>query len=560
MKLTFQNKYLSIDQFDSVEVPNFVVLTGVNGSGKSHLLDAIDKRHVLIEDMESGNIVLFNYETFRLDNEPAFNAYQLSAERESAWQYHQQQIKPNVNNWRSGLTNYAPLKSECEGEKKSFLSLAVAELRDYKLNVKNFFSHPNMKQNEQAQGIYSLAKNIPFSIDEIDHDQFLRLYKPFVFKNNFLPHQLGKVFWDYYVKYRTNQVNAYENEKNGKNYEAISEEQFIAVHGEKPWNLINRILEKFDSLQYKVSSPEGTDVFANFKLTLKHIEKDVEIDFGTLSSGEKILMALVASVYKSSGDKHFPDVLLLDEVDASLHPSMMKNMLDVIKDIFLNQGVIVFLVTHSPTTIALASEESIFVVNRSGKNRIEKKSKQEALSILTQGFATLEEGLRLFDEVAKSNMTLITEGKNTLLIATALKLYGVTDVYVLSGVEDISGKTQLKTLFDFFSKTIHSNKVLFVWDCDANYSLPSSNNSHAYTLPQNTENTIARKGIENMFPPSLFDRFTKTIQMSSGAVTKEFDDTRKRDFERFILERSEPNDFARFSALIAEINRVRASK
>jgi len=557
LRLKFQNKYLSIEPFNAMDLPNFTVLTGVNGSGKSHLLQAIIKGDVIIEGVNHANVVLFNYENFRLDNEPQFNAHQLAAEREAAWQYHEQQIKPNITSYRQGVPNYEPLKAECEANKKSFLSRVASEASDYSRNFKNFFSGTNIRQNPQAQGIFSLAQNVPYSIDEIDHDKFVSLYKPYVLKNNFLPHQLGKIFWDYYVKFRTNQVNAFENEKNGKNYPAISESDFIALHGEKPWDLINRILEKFNSLQYKVNSPEGTDIFANFKLMLTHVEKGVEIDFSALSSGEKILMALVASVYKSTGDKSFPDVLLLDEVDASLHPSMMKNMLDVIKDIFLDHGVTVILVTHSPTTIALAPEEAIYVVNRSGKNRIEKKSKQEALSILTQGFATLEEGLRLFDEVAKSKITLISEGKNTLLLSKALEINGINDVYILAGVEEMSGKNQLKTLFDFFSKTIHTNKVLFVWDCDAKYSFAASNNTYPFILPKIASNTVTQKGIENMFPSDLFVNFVKTIQMSTGKAMVEFDDTRKRDFENFILERNDAADFVNFSSLVAEIAKIR---
>jgi len=559
LRLNFKNPYLSIDQFDPIDIPDFVVLTGVNGSGKSHLLGAIEKRHVDIEGMEQANIVLFNYETFRLDNEPAFNAHQLSAERESAWNYHEQQIKNNAISWRSGMgANYEPLKASCEAEKSNFWSLAANELKQYKQNAKNFFNSPHIKQNAQAQGIYSLTKNIPYSIDEIRHDDFVRLYKPYVFKNDFLPQQLGKVIWDYYVKYRSNQVNAYENAKNGKNYEVLSEQDFISVHGEKPWDLINRILETFDTLKYKVNSPEGADFFGSFQLKLKHIEKEnLEVEFSTLSSGEKILMALVASVYKSSGDKHFPDILLLDEVDASLHPSMMKNMLEVVKNIFLKQGVKVLLVTHSPTTIALAPEESIYVVNRSGKNRIEKKSKQDALSILTQGFATIEQGLKLFDEVARSKLTIITEGKNTLLISKALQLHEINDVEVLSGVEGFSGKNQLKTLFDFLSRTNHNNKVIFIWDCDVTHGVQASNNTYPYTLPFNQENTIAKGGIENIFPSSLFDSFKKIISLSNGKLITEFDESRKRDFEKFIVGRNNAADFQNFSSLIAEIERVR---
>ena len=559
MQLQFNKTYKSIEQFDPVEIPDFVVLTGVNGSGKSHLLEAMDKRHVIISGMEQAHIVLFNYETFKLDNESEFNAHQLSAERESAWQYHEQQIKKSALSWRSKLgENYEPLKASCEIENKSLWGQATDSLKQYKKQVKDFFNDPKFKQNAQAQGIYSLVKKLPYSIDEIQHDDFVQRFKPFVFKNDFLPNQIGKIFWDYYIKYRTNQVNEYENEKHGKDYKVLSEQEFLSVHGEKPWDLINQILETFDTLKYKVNSPEEEDYFGNFQLKLKHTEKDnVEIDFNSLSSGEKVLMALVASVYKSSSDTNFPDMLLLDEVDASLHPSMMKNMLEVIEDIFLKQGVKVILVTHSPTTIALAPEESIFIMNSTGRNRIEKKSKQEALTILTQGYATIEQGLKLFDEVAKSNITIITEGNNTGLISKALQLLGVDEVEVLDGVEGISGKNQLKTIFDFFSRTNHVNKVIIVWDCDVNFELQPSNNTYPYVLPLNQDNTIAKGGIENIFPTTLFDGFKKTTTLSDGTIITQFDESRKRDFESFVVNRNNTDDFRNFSSLITEIGRIK---
>ena len=560
LRLTFQTPYLSIDKFDPVDIPNLVVLTGVNGSGKSHLLEAIDKRHVAVEGIENPHIVLFNFETFRLENEADFNAQQLSSEREAAWNYYEQNLRAPVQGWRASLgDNYVDLRETCTLNRKSFWSVKGEALRDYKKQFKQFFNRPKVRDNQQAQGIYSLAKRLPYSIDELGHDQFLRLYKPVIFKNDFLPLHLGKVFWDYYVKYLGNQVNEFQSQKHGKYYEWVSEEEFLAVHGEKPWDLVNKILEGFDTLKYRVTSPEGSDYFGNFHLKLKHTEKpDLEIEFSSLSSGERVLMALVASVYKSAADSHFPDVLLLDEVDASLHPSMMKNMLDVIERIFLDQGVKVVLVTHSPTTIALAPESAIFVMNRVGHNRIEKKSKQEALAILTEGFATLEEGLKLFDQVAKANLTVITEGYNTAFIEKALAIYGVTDVEVLSGVEGSSGKSQLRTIFQFFAKAKHDKKVVFVWDCDAAMGLEPENNTFPLTIPRNAANTLATNGIENAFQPELFDGFTKTITLSNGTTIREFDGSRKRDFQDFVIGRSEPGDFAHFSSVVERIKRISA--
>ena len=301
MKLIFKQSHLSIDQFDPVEIPDFVVLTGVNGSGKSHLLDAINKKYVIVDGLKYSHIVLFNYETFRIEGESLINANQLFSECESAWSTLQQH-KRKIYELRSNLgSSYEDLKSICGKENKSLWNLPFESLNSYKHGLIDLFTRENIQNNQGTQGILSLAKQLPYSIDEIDQDEFLRLYKPFVLKNDFLPNQLGKVFWDYYVKYCRNQINDFMNRKYGKQHLVLSEENFTFTHGRPPWELINEILEAFDTLKYKVSSPEGYDPFGNFQLMLKHIEKpELEVWFYSLSSGEKVLMALVASVYKAS--------------------------------------------------------------------------------------------------------------------------------------------------------------------------------------------------------------------------------------------------------------------
>lgn len=556
MKITFAAKHLSIDQFNEVLTDNFIVLTGVNGSGKSHLLDAIEQKKVRIDDSDSHRVVKFNFETFRLENENSYNAQQISAERQDAWTFFESQVKPNVISWKTGLgETYTSVAERCQRDKKPFWNAEDLPLAPYKQNLKNFFNIPHIKSNQAAIGIYSMVQQLPYSIDEIRQDKFTSIYKPFAAKQDFLPMALGKIIWDYYIKYRSNQINDFENVKNGKSYAVLTESEFIEAHGEKPWEIINAILTTFNSLEYRVNSPEGSDYFGNFVLKLVHTSKaGLEVDFSSLSSGERVLMALVASMYKSSSDNYFPDILLLDELDASLHPSMMKNMLTVIQNVFLQRGVKVILVTHSPTTIALSPEESIYVMNRSGANRIEKKSRNEALSILTEGFATLAESLLLFDEITKNKISIVTEGKNTLYLQKVLLMAGLSkDVALIEGVESISGKSQLKTLFDFFSRVPHANKVLFVWDCDASYSLPELNHTYPFIFSINSANTIAKSGVENLFPTALFADFLKTITSSHGKIITEFDETRKRDFERHVLNSASESDFSNFEPLVEKI-------
>jgi predicted ATPase len=556
MKLTFTQNHLSVEAFQEVNADDFIVLTGVNGSGKSHLLDAIEQRKVFIDDSNVLRIVKFNFETFRLENESAYNGQQLAAERQNAWSFFENQIKPNAVSWKTNLGDgYRTAVDQCQLAKLPFIKASEPAIGGYKKTVDQFFNNPGIKGNPAAVGIYSMIQQLPYSIDEIKQEKFTSIFKPFTAKQDFLPMALGKIIWDYYLKYRNNQLNRFLNATDGKTIAVLTENEFIEAHGEKPWEIINSILKTFNSLEYRVNSPEGIEIFGDFVLKLVHTTKTgLEIDFSSLSSGERVLMALVASIYKSSSDNYFPDVLLLDELDASLHPSMMRNMLAVIRNVFLQRGVKVILVTHSPTTIALCPEESIYVMNRSGLNRIEKKSRGEALSILTEGFATLEKSLLLFDEVTKNQVSIITEGKNTVYLKKALAIAGLeNDVSIVEGIESISGKSQLKTLFDFFSRVQHANKVLFVWDCDASFQLQDTNQTYPFIFAVNDENKLSKKGIENLFSETLFEGFLKTISPSQGNPIVEFDETRKRDFESHVLTLASPNEFRKFGPFIDKV-------
>ena len=273
-------------------------------------------------------------------------------------------------------------------------------------------------------------------------------------------------------------------------------------------------------------------------------------------------MALIAAVYKNSSDKHFPKILLLDEIDASLHPSMIQNLLDVIEKVFVKNGIRIIFATHSPTTIALSPEESIYLMNKDEEKRIEKKEKSAALSILTEGFATLEEGIKLFDQVSIKEVSIITEGYNAAYLKKACDFFGDnTKIEIISGVERGSGKNQLKTLFYFFSKVPHNRKVFFVWDCDCKRerdysSLQSENNTYPFIFQKNTSNDVAKSGIENLFDVNLFDNFSTKVTDSQGTERKEFDGNRKKDFGSFVINRNSKDDFINFKPLFDKIGTV----
>ncbi len=570
MKLVYQKDYISIGEFDSVELPDFVVLTGTNGSGKTHLLEAIENKSVVIKGAGNSKIVHFDYRNFNLENEAPYNARQIIDERNSAWGFFQSNVRANIEAFRNSFNgNFETLTEIGKSVDKGLLALQKEDviddilygsLEEYKRSVRNYFNQDGFKNNQQAQSIYPIGFIYPYSLDQITREDFDEIFKPYQFKNDFLPHQLGKVVWDYYLKYRQNEINEFQNAKHGKKYPVLSEKAFITLHGTKPWEVINRVLDQFGTIKYRLPSPEGSDYYSDFQFRLGHPDKPIHIDFSALSSGEKVLMALVASIYKTSSDHHFPDILLLDEIDASLHPSMIRNLLDTISEIFLTNGTRVILVTHSPTTVALAPEESVYVMNKEGTDRIVKKSKNEALSILTEGFATLEEGLRIFDEIGKQDVSIISEGENVELIRKCLELYGISDVDVISGVEGSSGSTQLRTVFDFLSKIPHQKKVAVVWDPDVKYSLPDGNNTYPFVFSSNKGNKLTEKGIENLFDEKLFTDFITTVNDSRGSERKVFDASRKKDFAQAVIDRGEKSDFINFEPLMQKINEIKSNK
>ncbi len=84
-----------------------------------------------------------------------------------------------------------------------------------------------------------------------------------------------------------------------------------------------------------------------------------------------------------------PKLLLLDEMDASLHPEMVHRWLTAIANgLVAKKGISCIITTHSPTTVALAPEDSLFELVK-GSSTPRRVTKQQALNRLTFGLPTL---------------------------------------------------------------------------------------------------------------------------------------------------------------------------
>ena len=578
MELKYNQEHKSITQFNSIELEDFTILTGYNGSGKSHLLESLLNGNSQINDITINEIVLFDYKTFYLENEPIINTQQLNQDKLNVWQkFSNQQNGRNNLNYKGTLSNYKQqlgLENYNKileiGQGKPLLKIPISDFEDkdlyekynrYRSQVYGFLGQ-NQKDHSETPAIKSLCLTIPIALDELSEDDFNDYYTPIVLKNNFLPSQIGKLFIDYWYKYHLFLYQQWKKDKTKEFDETILNIEFEKKHGPRPWKLIEDILVSFSSFEYTINNPENIEIdltrAQSFSLTLQHKTKGIKIPFNNLSSGEKILFSLVLSIYKSVGDKVFPTLLLLDEIDASLHPSQIQNLLNVINKVFVNDNnVKVILATHSPTTTALAEEKNIFVVNKESENRIEKQSKQKALSILSEGFITLEEGLTIIDQTTNKDLTIFTEGNNTDYIRKAIELISpeiLNRIDFVDNLKNRTGKGQLSTLFDLFSRMPHKSKILFVFDCDVTTNFTDAKNTYHYIIPKNGVNEKVTKGIENLFPEEIFaDEFYPRKTKEDGGYQASLD---KQLFLRFILDSNDKKLFDNFNALVDRINEM----
>lgn len=159
--------------------------------------------------------------------------------------------------------------------------------------------------------------------------------------------------------------------------------------GPAPWSVVNDTL-KAAGFPYIVVSPEETPILSQYELKLRDSQTGATINALDLSSGEKVLLQLVLWLFTAGKEGVFPKLLLLDEPDAHLHPSMTTQFLDVISETLVKKyGVRVIMTSHSPSTVALAPIDAVFELERGSSAIKPVSSRSDIISILTAGLVTV---------------------------------------------------------------------------------------------------------------------------------------------------------------------------
>lgn len=355
MKL--ENVYKSLKPFES-EISDFTILTGINGSGKTHILTAISENALKVTSPEKIllNKKYMSYETLKPNNDS-----QITKERLKDEQINLMSIINQAKNPRFPMFNM--------------------------VNDRTWLDYLT---SSQQSAIKHISKYSDKSYDEITQEDIDNHYPPVTTDmNEIFNHNLSAIFKRYFDIKNRNYILRCLNQLYSQNNQVLSDCDFVDKYGTPPWDLMNNILSD-SNLAYELTFPINPDPYNEEPFQTKLVNKltKSEVNFSDLSSGEKTLMCLALAMYNSEKEVGFPDLILMDEPDASLHPSMAKQFLRVIQNIFVEKhNVKIIMVTHSPSTIALSPEDSIYVVVQDCNNgeKIKKSSKDAALKILTAG-------------------------------------------------------------------------------------------------------------------------------------------------------------------------------
>lgn len=383
MQLSFAQRHVSITSLAADPLPKFAAITGLNGAGKTHLLQAILAGKVKVAGVTPAEIVYFNYGDFSVD--PKYSATQAAdkGKHDQSTQklneltkLHNERVKkiqqvtqPKLDPYESRLWGFLhneksfqdTMNAELWGEdavqdsRPEHVSQFAAQLQAIEPTVTVSFDFVQEKWKSLSQKVQQEFENrFPGYFDFVsgeDGSAAGALRSNFA-RADFFAFDLAVQVRQYIYQQYQNDHNEVRATRRGEQVTFLTPTEFVERHGPPPLDVLNEVLEEFDCNGYRFVQPNfypspGQAINqATIQLQLIHKTEGYQTAIGNLSSGEQTLLALALAVYKARRSR-LCRVLLLDEVDTSLHPSMTNQMLRALNGVFVEQkGMNVIMATH----------------------------------------------------------------------------------------------------------------------------------------------------------------------------------------------------------------------
>ncbi len=348
MKIKYNGKYKAITPFELDNIPKLMIITGQNGVGKTQLLQLLSQQYIGLGKNEleiypevKNKILLSSHFT-------------LSA------------IEPiNLMKLQDILLGSTNLQN-------TYSQNHINKLKN-KFGIKNRFTH-----SDKDIDINNLLNNFSFQ-------DFFNNYRTNINEPNL---GLEVLFFIYYYQYTFKKLEFLDKQI------PINEEKITEELGPAPWTVVNEFLAMINS-PYKINNPIDdlkNNIMGQYNPAFIDYTRGIKItSLSNLSSGENIMVSLAFWLYAARNQNIFPDLILLDEPDAHLHPEFIKQFLNILEQICSKYNSHIIMTTHSPITVAVAPQESIYEMQKYDNPRIiPSKSTLSAIHMLCSGLLVFQ--------------------------------------------------------------------------------------------------------------------------------------------------------------------------
>jgi len=347
--------YKSIKALKLDDIPKFMVITGVNGAGKSQFLEML--RDQFLPARSKGKKEHFELEDCSFTDEEV--------------KYIRSDFPLNSGNYQQLQSLQGPLEQTwlyiIKGGKNH---TEEDKLRAHKATFPGF-----LRSNALPEILSNLEKTTGKPPHDLSYNEFITAIDyDFVLQGKQdITNEITQLFLSYHFRFL---------DLKSKD---TPEDQIQSQLSKAPWAILNEILES-TTLGYKCSDPSSISFLGKYRAELIAADGTV-VQIADLSSGEKTLLTSLLWLYASENFSVFHKLLLLDEPDAHLHPQLTKDFLRVINDILVEKyETRVIMTTHSPSTVALTPNKSLYYMQKvTSENRIVKQPKSECIKNLLQG-------------------------------------------------------------------------------------------------------------------------------------------------------------------------------
>ena len=573
---SFENKFkVSLDG-------DLIILSGVNGSGKSQLIDIIRQQWISGQNKNIEAIIKIDGTEIN-KKDILFRSFKEAINITEIQRVGVQSIKGHKDQIWNAYNNY-----QLDPNRKELEQFQESSIKARKILIDKF-GEEKFKNNQITQE----------DIDKIDMGDFAWRSDD-VFTNI-----IGDLFFDYAKKVHIGKT------KCGDTINKFS----ISSLETPPWIQLNNLFFEL-GLEYRFKGKQKDyfikvdDFQLNESPKLYQLKKDGDIDendsrnLSDLSDGEKAIILLIFASFSNVNYK-YKKILLLDEFDATFNPSLVEAFYKLIYKYFISKDILVVIATHSPATISLAPEYASFYEAFSktkSKQRILSVQKDDynELRIANKNFYTrisdqklrieklkkaLNKTEKLYDEILKTKKPIIfSEGYNFKYLKKAKEFFDSEREYEIFEQKEL-GDSEIEKLFNFLLKTQNSlPKKLFILDCDSLKKFEKLDKLKtqfliAFIFSNNKKNSLITKGIENLFDEHLFkDRIgnlekrffpEKIIDRGDSNIKKfptkvkngKLPDDSKDEFQKFICEeRKRKKDFENFKPLFEKIKTILKEK